>query len=84
MLSFFVLALLLPLSSPCTALQPLYPIWDWRRFGIGAEAFAVLLIGKDGTEKQRETVPVEPGVLVRTIDAMLMRQQEQHQREQRT
>ncbi|XGW00378.1 MAG: DUF4174 domain-containing protein [Leptolyngbya sp. BL-A-14] len=54
-----------------------------KQFGIDSEAFAVLLIGKDGTEKQRDKVPVEPEVLFRTIDAMPMRQQEQRQKEQR-
>lgn len=47
-----------------------------QQFGIDSAAFAVILIGKDGTEKQRERVPVEPTVLFRTIDAMPMRQRE--------
>jgi len=47
-----------------------------HQFGIDSDAFAVILIGKDGTEKQRERAPVEPTALFRTIDAMPMRQQE--------
>lgn len=47
-----------------------------HQFGIDSDAFAVILIGKDGTEKQREQTPIEPTVLFRTIDAMPMRQQE--------
>jgi len=47
-----------------------------QQFGIDSDAFAVLLIGKDGTEKQREREPIQPVALFRTIDAMPMRQQE--------
>ncbi len=47
-----------------------------QQFGIDSDAFAVILIGKDGTEKQRERAPIEPVALFRTIDAMPMRQQE--------
>ncbi|MBO0359260.1 DUF4174 domain-containing protein [Hymenobacter sp. BT186] len=38
--------------------------------------FTVLLIGKDGGVKRRETEPVTPGSLFKTIDVMPMRQQE--------
>ncbi len=48
-----------------------------QQFGIDSAAFAVILIGKDGTEKERERAPIEPVALFRTIDAMPMRQQEQ-------
>lgn len=47
-----------------------------QQFGVPLESFAVILIGKDGTEKQRDQSPVDPTALFRTIDAMPMRQQE--------
>ena len=47
-----------------------------EQFGFTIEDFAVILVGKDGTEKQRERVPVALAVLFRRIDAMPMRQQE--------
>jgi hypothetical protein len=46
------------------------------QFGIAPSDFAIVLIGKDGTEKQRETSPIAPIEIFRTIDAMPMRQQE--------
>lgn len=47
-----------------------------KHFGIEPAEFAIVLVGKDGTEKQRETAPTNPTVFFRTIDAMPMRQQE--------
>lgn len=47
-----------------------------QQFGVTQEDFAVILVGKDGTEKQRESSPVDPTVFFRTIDTMPMRQQE--------
>ncbi len=52
-----------------------------QQFGVTPEEFAVVLVGKDGTEKQREQAPVDPTVLFRTIDAMPMRQQEMRSRQ---
>lgn len=46
------------------------------QFRIAPEAFAVILIGKDGTEKQRFSQPVDLSRIFSTIDAMPMRQQE--------
>lgn len=46
------------------------------RFSVGAGAFRVLLVGKDGTEKRREATPVTARSLFDTIDAMPMRQRE--------
>ncbi|HEY9639155.1 MAG TPA: DUF4174 domain-containing protein [Coleofasciculaceae cyanobacterium] len=46
------------------------------QFEIAAADFAVILVGKDGTEKQRSLVPVEIADIFSTIDAMPMRQQE--------
>ena len=39
-------------------------------------AFEVVLVGKDGGEKLRSAVPIEPERLFETIDAMPMRRQE--------
>lgn len=63
--------------------QPIAPLSADRlrqQFGVTPEEFAVVLVGKDGTEKQREQAPVDPTVLFRTIDAMPMRQQEMRSR----
>jgi Domain of unknown function (DUF4174) len=54
-----------------------------QQFGITSQSFAVILIGKDGTEKQRDGVPIEPTALFRTIDAMPMRQQERRSQSER-
>jgi hypothetical protein len=47
-----------------------------RQFGVSVEEFVVILVGKDGTEKQRSQAPMDLAMLYRTIDAMPMRQQE--------
>jgi hypothetical protein len=52
-----------------------------QQFGIPPEEFAVVLVGKDGTEKQRSQTPINLGALFRTIDAMPMRQQEMRSRQ---
>lgn len=44
--------------------------------GVGGPAFQVVLIGKDGGVKRRETKALPPAQLFSTIDAMPMRQQE--------
>ncbi|MBW4517481.1 MAG: DUF4174 domain-containing protein [Timaviella obliquedivisa GSE-PSE-MK23-08B] len=43
--------------------------------------FTVILVGKDGTEKQRSQTPIDPATIFRTIDAMPMRQQEMRDRQ---
>lgn len=50
-----------------------------ERFGVGPDDFALILIGKDGTEKRRDDAPVEPSVLFDQIDGMPMRQREMRQ-----
>lgn len=45
-------------------------------------AFAVILVGKDGTEKRRSDASVLPGVLFEQIDRMPMRQREMRERGQ--
>jgi adenine C2-methylase RlmN of 23S rRNA A2503 and tRNA A37 len=47
-----------------------------QQFNIDKTSFAVVLIGKDGTEKRRWQEPVENSELFALIDAMPMRQQE--------
>ena len=47
-----------------------------ERLLVPATGFVVLLIGKDGGVKRRETAPLPPAQLLSTIDAMPMRQQE--------
>jgi hypothetical protein len=51
-----------------------------RQFGVSVEEFAVILVGKDGTEKQRSQAPMDLARLYRTIDTMPMRQQEMRSR----
>ncbi|MBW4662239.1 MAG: DUF4174 domain-containing protein [Drouetiella hepatica Uher 2000/2452] len=46
------------------------------QFGVAPQDFAVILVGKDGTEKQRFSQPVDLSDIFSTIDAMPMRQQE--------
>ena len=47
-----------------------------ERYGVGENDFIVLLIGKDGTAKERLEEPMRPADLFETIDAMPMRQRE--------
>ncbi|MBD1865531.1 MULTISPECIES: DUF4174 domain-containing protein [Trichocoleus] len=51
-----------------------------RQFGVSVEEFAAILVGKDGTEKQRSQAPMDLAMLYRTIDVMPMRQQEMRSR----
>jgi hypothetical protein len=46
------------------------------RFSVPPEAFRVILVGKDGTEKQRSAEPVSIRSIFDRIDAMPMRQRE--------
>ena len=47
-----------------------------ERYGVVEEDFTVILIGKDGTAKERLEGPMEPADLFDAIDAMPMRQRE--------
>jgi hypothetical protein len=47
-----------------------------RRFGVVKDQFVVLLVGKDGTEKQRSHSPFDLTLLFQAIDSMPMRQHE--------
>ena len=51
-----------------------------ERYGIGSGEFAVVLIGKDGTEKRRSGQPVAIEDLFEQVDQMPMRQRELQQR----
>ncbi len=69
------------LSPALHALQPPHISDDEqltirRRFHIAASDFTVILLGKDGGEKLRSTIPVTIARLNRTIDAMPMRKEE--------
>jgi len=48
----------------------------YDRFDVPADAFRVVLVGKDGTEKRRDAEPVTTRSIFDTIDAMPMRQRE--------
>jgi hypothetical protein len=50
-----------------------------KRFHIAPNAFTVILIGKDGGEKLRSSIPLSVDTLRSTIDAMPMRQDEMRQ-----
>lgn len=47
-----------------------------RELGVGGTAFQVVLLGKDGGVKRRETQALPPARLFSAIDAMPMRRQE--------
>lgn len=48
----------------------------YERWGVGREEFAVVLIGKDGTEKHRAGEPLPIAEVWSRIDAMPMRRRE--------
>ncbi len=52
-----------------------------QRLDVPSDAFALLLIGKDGGVKFRSDRPVEPQQIFDLIDAMPMRQQEMRHRQ---
>ena len=47
-----------------------------KHFGVPHDAFRVVLVGKDGTEKRRDAEPVTVRSVFDAIDAMPMRQRE--------
>jgi hypothetical protein len=47
-----------------------------QKLGAKANGFTLILIGKDGGVKQRETQPIAPKLLFQTIDVMPMRRNE--------
>ncbi len=51
------------------------------RFDVPDDAFRVVLVGKDGTEKRREPEPVPVHSVFDTIDAMPMRQREMREQD---
>lgn len=50
-----------------------------KQFGVKMDEFTVILLGKDGGEKLRQTRPVTAEALFRLIDSMPMRQREMRQ-----
>lgn len=65
----------------------LLPVWSGlleRDFVVqtrfGAEAFSVILIGKDGGEKLRRPTPLSPEELFAIVEAMPMRRAEMRER----
>ena len=48
----------------------------YENFSVSENSFTVVLIGKDGTEKERYGTPVQPDDLFGTIDQMPMRLRE--------
>jgi DNA-binding transcriptional regulator YiaG len=52
-----------------------------QQFGIAAEDFAIILVGKDGMEKQRSPTPVNSATTFQALDAIPMRQQEMRDRQ---
>ena len=66
-------------AAPGAETQPLMAAAARRlrdRFDVPDDAFRVVLVGKDGTEKRREAEPVSARSVFDTIDAMPMRQRE--------
>jgi hypothetical protein len=49
-------------------------------FNVAPQDFQVILVGKDGTAKRRESNPIQPEVIFNEIDAMPMRQREMRER----
>ena len=52
-----------------------------ERYGVAEDDFIVLLIGKDGTAKERLEEPMQPADLFAKVDAMPMRQREMEEGE---
>ena len=52
-----------------------------ERYGVAEDDFIVLLIGKDGTAKERLEEPMQPADLFTKVDAMPMRQREMEEGE---
>jgi hypothetical protein len=66
-------------AGPGDAPQPLAGAAIERlydQFDVPPDSFRVILVGKDGTEKQRNAQPVTARSVFDTIDAMPMRQRE--------
>ena len=52
-----------------------------HQFDAGEDEFSIFLIGKDGTVKLRSAVPVSVSEIFGLIDAMPMRQEEMHRKQ---
>ena len=51
-----------------------------QTLGVEPGSFAVVLLGKDGGVKRKETEPIDPKALFQTIDTMPMRRQEMREK----
>ena len=52
-----------------------------ERYGVEKDDFIVVLVGKDGTAKERLEEPMKPADLFAMVDAMPMRQREMREGE---
>ncbi|WP_263786463.1 DUF4174 domain-containing protein [Salinibacter grassmerensis] len=71
-------------AAPAADPQPLTEAAARRlrdRFDVPEDAFRVVLVGKDGTEKRRDPEPVTARSIFDTIDAMPMRQREMREQD---
>ncbi|QIL75732.1 DUF4174 domain-containing protein [Hymenobacter sp. HDW8] len=59
-----------------TNLSPTEKQYVRQTLDVEPSGFAVVLIGKDGGVKRKETKPIDPKALFETIDTMPMRRQE--------
>ncbi|MBC6606562.1 DUF4174 domain-containing protein [Hymenobacter sp. BT188] len=64
-----------------TSLSPSEKQYVRQTLGIKPGGFAVVLIGKDGGVKRKETEPINSKVLFETIDTMPMRRQEMREKD---
>ncbi|GAB2454614.1 hypothetical protein GCM10011375_02140 [Hymenobacter qilianensis] len=64
-----------------TSLSPSEKQYVRQTLGIKPGGFALVLIGKDGGVKRKETEPIDPKALFETIDAMPMRRQEMREKD---
>ncbi len=51
-----------------------------KRYSIQSDEFQIILVGKDGTEKRRETTPISMSAIYSQIDQMPMRRREMSDR----
>jgi len=51
------------------------------RFHVKADSFAVVLVGKDGSQKLKRSQPTDPEEVFKLIDSMPMRKEEMRQKQ---
>ena len=67
---------MLVLEAVETSLSPAEKQYVRQTLGVAPGSFAIVLVGKDGGVKRKETSPIAPQALFKTIDTMPMRRQE--------